>query len=334
LPVLGKIVMVKNIVLCFDDTTDRSGPPAGTNVLALTTLLDAADPTRQIGWYGAEWASGPADSYLFLVEHWTPGDRIFLFGCGRGAYRARFLAGLLNTIGALPHGADDVLQYVIRTYVVPQRNRTPEDWRRVAEVVSRLSGQPDGIISVPVQFLGLWDALVPGPLRQTADWPTTDTLDNVLSGRHAVSIDEPRGLLHDSWLSPDAHERIEEVWFRGTHADIGGGPAGRPELAAITLDWLLDAARRAGLLLRTGVCDAVPVPTGMHALAPNGRPAARRLAALRSRHLPDDANIHASVDFYLHTHPEYWELLPAHISWADIGWADRSERLVTTSATT
>ena len=36
-----------------------------------------------------------ADCYAFLIRHWQPGDRIFLFGFSRGAYTVRCVGGVL-----------------------------------------------------------------------------------------------------------------------------------------------------------------------------------------------------------------------------------------------
>lgn len=39
------------------------------------------------------------DCYEFLINHYEPGDRIFLFGFSRGAYTARSIANLLMLCG-------------------------------------------------------------------------------------------------------------------------------------------------------------------------------------------------------------------------------------------
>ena len=40
-----------------------------------------------------------ADCYEFIINHYQPGDRIFLFGFSRGAYTVRSLANLLMLCG-------------------------------------------------------------------------------------------------------------------------------------------------------------------------------------------------------------------------------------------
>ena len=61
----------------------------------------------------------------------------------------------------------------------------------------------------------------------------------VLNARHAVSIDEDRAAFAPRLMNSRAN--IVEKWFRGNHADIGGGYEMRG-LADITLEWMLSEA--------------------------------------------------------------------------------------------
>ena len=51
-----------------------------------------------------------ADCYEFLINHYEPGDRIFLFGFSRGAYTVRSIANLLMLCGAPTRQGDQPLQ--------------------------------------------------------------------------------------------------------------------------------------------------------------------------------------------------------------------------------
>jgi uncharacterized protein (DUF2235 family) len=322
---------VKNIVLCFDRARDHPGPRDATNAEALLRLLDESD--EQITWYHPGTPMGAADgrklarlrwreaaaedaratiaeAYEFLVEWWQPGDRIYLFGVGRGAYCAHALTRLLGTVGVLP----DLMDYVLAAYALPRTRRSPQDWRRVALVAAGLAGKRE--IGVPVEFLGLWDMVkVPGARA------TEEPLANVVGGRHAVAVDAAYGPLTGRLVS--SSEYVEEVWFRGSHCDIVGGSGACWPLAEIALDWMLDGAVQAGLMLRKdGRCYA-PAPSECDALAESAR-------TVSLRRLPASPLVHASVDLYLRAHPEYWRRLPGHIVWADTDWLARSERLVRT----
>jgi uncharacterized protein (DUF2235 family) len=319
---------VKNIVLCFDRARDHPGPRDATNAEALLRLLDESD--EQITWYHPgtrvpaaggrrlarlRWRGAAVDAtratiaeaYEFLVDSWEPGDRIFMFGVGRGAYCAHALTRLLGTVGVLP----DLMDYVLATYALPRTRRTPQDWRRVRLLAARLAGKRE--IGVPVEFLGLWD-MVKVPGRQA----TREPLTNVVAGRHAVAVDGGHVPLADQLVS--SPECVEEVWFRGAHRDVVGGPGACLPLADIALDWMLDGAVHAGITVRAGGCDA-PAPSEYDALAGSAQ-------TISLRRLPASPLVHASVDVYVRAHPEYWRRLPAHVVWADTDWLARSERLV------
>ena len=318
---------MKNIVLCFDRARDHPGPRDATNAEALLRLLDESD--EQITWYHPgtpvpvadgrrlarlRWRQAAvgdaratiAEAYEFLVDWWDPGDRIFMFGVGRGASCAHALTRLLGTVGVLP----DLMDYVLATYALPRTRRSPQDWQRVTMLAAQLAGHRE--IGVPVEFLGLWDmAKVPG--RQ--ETPVT----NVVAGRHAVAVDGGHGALTGHLV--EAPESVEEVWFRGAHRDVAGGPGACWPLADIALDWMLDGAVQAGVTVRGGSrCDA-PTPSEYDALAGSTH-------TISLRRLPASPLVHASVDVYLRAHPEYWRRLPAQVVWADTEWLARSERLV------
>ena len=331
--------VVKNIVLCLDRTRDHPGLRDATNAEALFRLLDTGPSQHR--WYhsgartslasgGARLAlrwreaaiddarAGITKAYSLLIDSWEPGDRIFIFGVGRGAYCARELSRLLGTVGVLPAEWDDLLDYVLAAYALPRTRRTPQDWRRVSRLAAGLAGRRE--IAVPVQFLGLWDTVrVPGLPKLSP----ADPLSNVIAGRHAVAIDGGYGPFGEHLVAA-GNDRIEEVWFRGAHCDIAGGTGACWPLADIALDWVLDGAVRAGATVRAGDRNQAPAPTDLDALAGSAR-------TISCRSLPPDSLVHASVDIYLRAHPEYWRRLPAQVLWADVDWLARGERLVRTA---
>jgi uncharacterized protein (DUF2235 family) len=319
--------MLKNLVLCFDRAGHHPGLRDATNAERLFRLLD--EDAEQIAWYdpgtqtvdrgflrrAMRWrktAAGDAraavaEAYDFLLDSWEPGDRIYMFGVGRGGYCAQTLTRLLGTVGLLPELKD----YVLAAYAAPRTRRTPEDWQRVTRLFAELSPQHE--TSVPVWFLGLWDAVrVPGLRRSMPD-----PMPNVVFGRHAVAIDGPPG----ERPVAAASERIEEVWFRGAHRDVAGGPGACRPLADITLDWMLDGAAKAGVSVDSSRRCTAPTPGEYDPLAGSAR-------TISVRKVPADSLVHSSVDVYLREHAEYWRRLPAHVIWADVDWAARSERLM------
>ena len=324
---------MKNIVLCFDNARAHLGSSVATNAEALLGLLDETDDqitwyhpgprsanTRRLGGLRRRHALDDAqaaisEAYEFLIDSWEPGDRIYLFGVGRGAYCAQSLTRLLGTVGLFPQ----LMDYVLDAYALPRTRRTPQDWNRVRRLAARLTGRRD--IGVPVEYLGLWDtAKLPGLPRDS------EPLINVAAGRHAVAIDGGYGPFGEH-LVASGSDRVEEAWFRGAHCDVAGGPAACRPLAQIALDWVLDGAIRAGVAVRPGSRHLGPAPSEFDALSGSAH-------TISIRKLPANALVHASVDIYLRAHPEYWRRLPAHVIWADMDWLARSERLVRAEPTT
>jgi uncharacterized protein (DUF2235 family) len=329
---------MKNIVLCFDSTNNRPGSRDATNAEILFRLLDAGADDRQLTWYDAgeaalssprlfnpaarRWRDNVAaaardsviEAYFFLIENWEPDDRIFLLGAGRGAYCARTLARMLGTVGMMADREDHFVQYALAAYALPAQSRTTSEWRQIHQLACALEERSD--VAVPVHFLGLWDTIkVPGtPSLRDDDW-----LGNVVSGRHAVAIDGGSGPFGECRTGRD-DDTIEEVWFRGTHCDVVGGPNAYWPLADITLDWMLDGVVKAGAIVQAGEMPCVPAPSERDALA-EGAP------SLRFRKMPEHALVHASVDMYVRAHSDYWRRLPRHILWTDLDWAARAERL-------
>ena len=140
-------VVLKNIAMCFDRTREHPGLCDASNAEVLFRLLD--DGAGQRTWYhsGARtplrsrgvrtaalrWREAAiddaraaiADAYSFLIDGWERGDRIFIFGVGRGALCACELARLLGTVGLLPAHRRDLVDYMLATYALPRTRRTP-----------------------------------------------------------------------------------------------------------------------------------------------------------------------------------------------------------------
>ena len=150
--------MAKNIVLCLDGTGNELKAKGNTNVVRLYEILTLSDPDRQVAFYdpglgtfGAKGAVTPiarrftkllglaagygmranlADAYTYLMQTYTPGDRIFIFGFSRGAYTARALAGMLHLVGLIRPGAENLVPYAIKVYARSVRNWTDDNWKQ------------------------------------------------------------------------------------------------------------------------------------------------------------------------------------------------------------
>jgi hypothetical protein len=72
---------------------------------------------------------------------------------------------------------------------------------------------------------------------------------NVRFAYHAISIDECRSSFERvEWGSKGAASDLEQIWFAGNHADVGGGyPENESRLSDIALLWMLHKGKDAGL---------------------------------------------------------------------------------------
>jgi len=139
--------------------------------------------------------------YRFLMRFYSPGDEIYIFGFSRGAYIARFLAEMLDYVGLLSHGNEEMVAFAWKAFSswqARQGNDDPEGMKKKKEMYEFMKGFRE-TFSRPVRrirFLGLFDTVNSVPRFETAwmqrsKFPyTARTSAKVI--RHAVSIDERR----------------------------------------------------------------------------------------------------------------------------------------------
>ncbi len=276
--------MPKNIVVCCDGTSNQPAHDM-TNVVKLYfTLMN--DPERQVTFYhpgvgtmeppGAlSWSEklwtiilGLAlghgiqddirDAYVFLSDHFAPGDRLFLFGFSRGAYTARALAGLLKMYGLIEPGNAPLAPYAIRMmFVISQAER--RDDQATAKKVFDLAERFRETFSRECKpyFVGLWDTVSSvGWVAHPTHLPYTADNPDVEIARHAIAIDErraffPTNLWRPKEKPPSGPKDLIQVWFPGGHGDVGGGyPEGEQSAQSkYALEWILREAQDVGMLV-------------------------------------------------------------------------------------
>jgi uncharacterized protein (DUF2235 family) len=103
---------------------------------------------------------------------------------------------------------------------------------------------------VAIRFMGLWDLVghFGAPGRRFHAGHDLGMPPNIARCYHAMALDETRLLFPLTRLSETDSDNghLLEVWFRGIHADVGGGNGNRG-LNWISLNWLFENARRDGL---------------------------------------------------------------------------------------
>ncbi len=85
---------------------------------------------------GLGFTKNVSDTYAFLMEHFEPGDQVFLFGFSRGAYTARAVAGMLHAVGLLRPGTENLIPYAFRYW----RNSYTQQGAQVAADFKRTMG--------------------------------------------------------------------------------------------------------------------------------------------------------------------------------------------------
>lgn len=203
-------------------------------------------------------------AYGYLASRYRPGDRIFLLGYSRGAFAARSLAGMIDRVG-----------------LVTSRNALE---RNVATAYRHYQTAPDSDAALafrkafchetaPIEMVGVFDTVKALGLRLPLVWrlsPDPHAFHNhhlgesIRHGYHALAYDERRAAYAPLlWDVPEGWSgRVEQMWFPGTHGDVGGQlgsfePA-RP-LANLPLVWMLEKAEACGLPLPEGWRARYPV---------------------------------------------------------------------------
>jgi uncharacterized protein (DUF2235 family) len=342
----------KRIVLCFDGTSNQIGAGNLTNVAKLFEMLDKNNPASQLAYYdpgvgtlapahtslpsrlvllfeqafGVGLKHNVAQGYRYLMQHWRPGDAVYIFGFSRGAYTARALAGMLLRPGLLRPGSENLLPYAVEKYAINRYFTQDEyaNWAQFArafcwrteneplfDTVKQNSPNQVWHYAIPVAYLGLWDTVkAAGFLRfGNLRWPYTRALPNVARIRHAVSIDEQRRPYREYVV--ERHPLgLEERWFAGVHADVGGTfPDHR--LATIALKWVTDGIVKELAIDADAYHQHCTVTTD-YADAPihnNGK--MWYLAGRRKRPISPDALVHPSVLQRRRDNPDYLPNLSA-----------------------
>jgi hypothetical protein len=251
--------------------------------------------------------------YAFIAENYAPRDRIYIFGFSRGALEARALAGLISCVGVT--GGRDAAESgnrildALKDYTDASQI---DKWMAWSEArVPPLAGKIGEALHVhmrpaEVQYLGLWDT-VPGsafkkyegckeavgfwktwfywlPMISKGERYKLDSYCAIHVLAHAVSIDEKRSRfapvlachpINGSTADHDGSTTVEELWFPGAHADVGGGYEDDEGLAGISLAWMMTSLAKSysSFDLEFGLRDVNQNPLGVAHWSMHFRPA-------------------------------------------------------------
>ncbi|CDO95112.1 unnamed protein product [Kluyveromyces dobzhanskii CBS 2104] len=228
----------KNIILCFDGTDNTFGPNPFSNVLKVYRMLDNSDYRKQICYYqpgigtSLEYDSQTGISgflnwsklkmavdsciaysldhhivtaYMYLMHHYEPGDKIVMFGFSRGAFTARVLAGMLEMVGLLNVGLDEMIWMAWKIYEAWEYAAQPVHPSYATTLVEEFKKTFSRNIDIQIHFQGLFDSVNSCGILLDRLFPFTARSGIVRHIRHAVSVDERRGKMKQQSFSPNPY---------------------------------------------------------------------------------------------------------------------------------
>ncbi|WP_062298838.1 DUF2235 domain-containing protein [Demequina maris] len=272
--------MAKRIVVLCDGTWSKHDQKNQTNIAKLDDVIPevgADGVVQKVGYvkgvgvggarvtqllggaFGWGLSANVREGYRHIVEHYEPGDDVYLFGYSRGAYTARSLAGFIRNAGVLRPEHRDKVDAAYRLY---------RDWRQSTAPTGEEAQRFRDAHSYPdfgIRFIGVFDTVgslgIPGvdwgwvkKLNERWSFHDTALSSTVRAAFQALAIDEQRKTFAPTlWIVPeDAPDQVvEQVWFAGGHANIGGGSPD-PGLSDITLRWMGRKAVSQGLHIDLG----------------------------------------------------------------------------------
>ncbi len=203
--------------------------------------------------------------YTELVRVYDPGDQIYLFGFSRGAFTVRTLASLIAKCGVLDSDnmktTDAMWEAVAAAYSVYRQGYRTRLWRvlhgKSEEAVKKAADDAMSDFKAKqraqdadIRFIGVWDTVdsVGGPFH-IADaintfvhrfkFPDHKLNPKIKCAVQALSIDDARAAFEPRlW---EGREKVEQVWFAGVHANVGGGYP-KQGMSLVSLDWMMRKA--------------------------------------------------------------------------------------------
>ncbi|KAF2117016.1 hypothetical protein BDV96DRAFT_644453 [Lophiotrema nucula] len=205
------------------------------------------------------------------------GDEIYLIGFSRGAFTARSIAAFINDVGLLTK----IGMMHFYTIFADWENQQKQGWKVPFKddpfeghdkseynlfdpsgkkaYVEKLVSLGMTTRGVKIKAVAVWDTV--GSLglprlgifntlnHESLDYAFVDTTvpSCVSHAIHAISLDEDRkSFMPTIWEKPAPGQTLNQVWFAGGHADVGGS-YDDTRAADITLIWMISQLATVGL---------------------------------------------------------------------------------------
>ena len=215
-------------------------------------ILEFVD--SKLGRYaGAGFEANVEQAVTFLAHNYTPAAQVYIFGFSRGAAQARAVTRFLSWMGGVPTKADAYYIPAFFRHYIAKRGKGS-----VRKIRSSQGDVPaDRIVPVKVTFLGVWDTVMAlGSRFRTREKTSVEEMSFhvgnqpatcVQHARQAIAIDEQRADFQpEIWLSAAEEQTLEQRWFAGAHANVGGS-YGNDGMANCALHWIVGEAKAHGL---------------------------------------------------------------------------------------
>ena len=209
--------------------------------------------------------------YKELCRIYDPGDKIFLFGFSRGAFTVRTLAGFIVKCGIIDaqkqptaKAFDDCVNRAYKAYRSCYRTALMRLLRGEATETATEEFKVKFCYAqrTRIHFIGVWDTVdavgLPFHVSDLINaviyrfkFPNQRLSEQVDHAYHALAVDDDRHSFHPLlWdqrgSNPGTLQDIEQVWFAGAHANVGGGYP-KQGLSLTAMHWLMTKAQNAGL---------------------------------------------------------------------------------------
>ncbi|KAF9892052.1 hypothetical protein FE257_002458 [Aspergillus nanangensis] len=249
----------KKLILCFNEGRgELTDELFQSNVVKIFRMLETAEG-HQLSYYQgvdseSDLTTSVTNGYKFITQNYQSDDEISLVGFSKGAYVAQTLAQIVGFVGIIsPPGDNQLASTVCKSFEELNELRGAIDGQRKALSLSFMASMRGSFcLPVVVTFLGLFDAVNERSSKKHATKMPVPA--HIIP--HAVSIDERRAALRLILIPPENNgedwQDIEEVWFPGTHQDMGNeipSTANRDagKLGHIPLVWMVGEATKAGV---------------------------------------------------------------------------------------
>ena len=225
----------------------------------LGSTTDRIGRQVQSGAFGEGIAFKIREGYRFLAQNYAPGDKIYILGFSRGAFAARSLAGYVAAAGLLrPENCTQAMESKAWAfYRQKPADRYPAEKLELAAHVWPADEFAIELLAVFDTVGALGIPLVAFSRADAAKYGFHDVELNRITkvNLQALAIDEHREAYSATlWQRTPFLEfsgKVEQVWFAGAHADVGGSMVieaqrktlPQPQLDDISLDWMLKRIR-------------------------------------------------------------------------------------------